>query len=890
MRSPMLWNGEARSRRRKKAVRALVVAATMTCVVAGLLAAPGLAQTPTPDQSPTAEPEPTVGTATPEPQPSPAGTSDLALAATGPSSAPSVGRDFDLTFTARNRGPDAAPETQLFLYFAEDLAYRAALSSDPSDQCVYDDGTSPSPGGEPEPGGTSYPYRAPGVTCALGTTASGAATTITLKLNRTNAREAFVSGSLSSPNEDLNYENNYRDVSIPADTSKPADVGVKLDSPASPKVNSDFDYVLTVTNEGPSRAESIRLTDSFAQGLEFKKASSNDPTDTCTFKDFSEEGPRPMGPDTEPAYYGYSELRCELGSLASGESAVVTVTATRTSPWELYQSAWVMTANYDANYENDYAYQTLAADPSVTSDMKVTQTGPSTTPLVGSNFDIVFEVTNTGPAQANDSSLSTYLPGGFELVSAVPSDPADECSTESSPPPTVQDGSAPPESPESAPIYYGYGGINCFFGSLAQGESARATITMKRTKARESWLTSWVSSSSFDPNFDNNFAETQLEADKSNPTDVVVTKTAPANPGVGSDFDYVVTVTNRGPSAANDAMVMDFLPDGVDFRSVSSGDPTDECVVNEFGYAEPQTAESPRPEPSSYPYYAYREIRCNLGTLAYEESATITIAVTRVSEWEMWNTAWAEISNYDENFENDYASAVIKGKAFPDECPTGGEPPPEPKPAEGGVDGCDSSTDACGTSDSDRIVVGDCPAVSGAGADSIEVAAASRTKDIEVRSGTGGDEVQVNLLTGTDRVREIVVRAGKGNDHIQVTGAPGVGNARIVIFGGEGKDTLDLDVPAEVRGLTVVFRGGPGADTTRSFSSLSAQGSAEPFGYRALGGRGADSLLGGGGSDVLLGLAGRDFIQGGAGDDRIVGGDGSDVCRDGPGQDEVSRC
>ncbi|HEX2241185.1 MAG TPA: hypothetical protein VHJ82_08620 [Actinomycetota bacterium] len=891
MRSEMLT--AVSSSRRKKRVRVLLAGSLMTTVVAALLAAPGRAQTPTPGATATAQPQPTTGTVTPEPQPTPGGSSDLALSATGPGTTPLAGGDFDVTFTARNRGPDAAGESSLFMYFGEGLAYRAAISNDPTDQCTYNDGSDPAPAGsgsvEPSGDGTSYPYRQPGVQCDLGTLASQEVATITLKLNRASAREQFVGGSLSSPNADPSYDNNYGDVFIEPDTSKPADIAVTMNSPKSPQVNSDFEYVLRVTNQGPSRADSVRLTDSFAQGLEFKSVSSSDPTDTCTFKDFSQEEPQPLEADS-PAYYGgYSEIRCELGSLAVNEAATITVKATRTSPWELYQNAWVTTANYDANYENDYAFSTIEADPSITSDMKVRQSGPSTTPLVGDSFDVIFEATNGGPAQANDATLSTYVPHDFELVSAVPADPNDECSNETSPPPTIQEGAPPSESPESQPVYFGYGGVNCLFGSLASGESARATVTLKRTNARESWLTSWISSSSFDPNFENNFSETQIAPDKSNPTDVAMTKTAPANPEVGADFDYVLTVTNRGPSAATDVLVTDFLPDGVDFRSVSSSDATDHCAMTESGYGEPQPADGRTSEPSTYPYRAYREIKCSLGNLASQETATITIAVTRVSEWEMWNTAWVSISNYDENYENDYASAVVKGKSFPDECPIAGEPAPKPKPADGDVEDCDSSTDACGTKEADHIVVGDCPVVSGPGADSIEVAAASRTKDVEVRSGTGADSVQVNLLTGTTEVRDIVVRAGKGNDYIRVSGAPGVGNARIVIFGGEGSDTLELDVPAAVNGLTVVFRGGPGPDRSSWFSSLSGSGTGD-FGYRGSGGRGADTLLGGGGADILLGRAGRDFIQGGAGNDTIVGGDDPDVCRDGPGIDSVRGC
>jgi len=42
--------------------------------------------------------------------------------------------------------------------------------------------------------------------------------------------------------------------------------------------------------------------------------------------------------------------------MASGESTVITLSVSRTSEYEIWNSAYVMSRSYDGNYDNDYAY------------------------------------------------------------------------------------------------------------------------------------------------------------------------------------------------------------------------------------------------------------------------------------------------------------------------------------------------------------------------------------------------------------------------------------------------------------------------------------------------------------------------------------------------------
>jgi extracellular elastinolytic metalloproteinase len=86
--------------------------------------------------------------------------------------------------------------------------------------------------------------------------------------------------------------------------------------------------------------------------------------------------------------------------------------------------------------------------------------------------------------------------------------------------------------------------------------------------------------------------------------DVSVTKTDSREPAVrGQDFDYVITVTNGGPDAAQGVTVTDTLPKGAGFSKAVTTKGT--CT------AKP----------------AKRLVTCSLGTLAAAEVATVTITV-----------------------------------------------------------------------------------------------------------------------------------------------------------------------------------------------------------------------------------------------------------------------
>ncbi|HVF52602.1 MAG TPA: hypothetical protein VNC78_03240 [Actinomycetota bacterium] len=1006
---------------------ALIAIAVLVALFATPIAS---AQTPVPGGT---------ATASPEPAPTSAGAADLAISMTAPSSTPLVGDSFQVTLGASNRGPDAAPDTTVGMFFGEGVEFISATSSDATDSCSF--GGSEYPPGSPSPAEGDAPSTMPvreggGVSCSLGTLASGAATNLTLSLRRTRAQELWLSSSIYSRAEDVVYDNNYRDVQIAADTSNPSDVAVTLTAPRKPEVGTTFDLAITVTNNGPASASGVVVNDYLPDGVDLRSVSSSDSSDACTQPSSSSPAPAgspefyaarevrcdlgtmapgsssrivisvertrayemynsayatttsydgegannsadariladdsnpadvsisvsaPRRPALEqefdytievanngpararnvvvtnqipdgvtyvsssmrgsngactlfesggpypasepeggsPAFYRYRQLDCAVGDLAPGAAATITMRVRRDSPWELWNYASVSAMSFDPNTENDYDYAQTAADPSVTSDLVLTAAGPSGAPLVGERFSYTFQVTNAGPAVAEDASMSSYLPDGVTFEGVSSSSPNADCSFNDyqGDPVATQDAPAPSgkESPESgggAAIYPDYSSniVNCTLGSLASGASLSITINVARSSAKEQWNSASVYSSNFDPDYDNNYAEVVTAPDTTDPADLSVTIDAPARPAMDETFAYRVRVQNNGPSTARSVVVSDFLPFEVEYVGASMSPPSGECVSGGYGYGytetkppppsdgggtepQPAPAESgstePQPAPaedSSRPYGG-GELRCDLGDVASGATATITIDVIRRSEYEIWNSAYATTSNYDPDVENDYASHLVEGKAYPYPC-----------------------SGTAGTRGDDVIVIDDCPVAAGAGDDSVEVAAGSKTGDTRVSAGDGSDDIVVNLNAAAITRRRIEIHGGRGADRISIAAAPGAGERTIVIFGDRGNDTIDVDVAAGTD-LRIVVRGGAGNDTARV---LTTRGSADGVpGVSFSGGEGSDVLLGGSGRDVMRGHRGRDRIDARAGNDLIDGGAGLDECRGGPGRDSITDC
>jgi uncharacterized repeat protein (TIGR01451 family) len=114
---------------------------------------------------------------------------------------------------------------------------------------------------------------------------------------------------------------------------QPADLSLsKAGSPSPVFAGASLTYSLTVTNNGPSAAGGVVLTDTLPAGVAFGSAAASQ--GNCS---------------------GTSTVVCSLGALANGASASVTIVVTPTSAGELVNNAVVASSDYDANPANNSA-------------------------------------------------------------------------------------------------------------------------------------------------------------------------------------------------------------------------------------------------------------------------------------------------------------------------------------------------------------------------------------------------------------------------------------------------------------------------------------------------------------------------------------------------------
>ena len=176
--------------------------------------------------------------------------------------------------------------------------------------------------------------------------------------------------------------------------------------------------------------------------------------------------------------------------------------------------------------------------------------------------------------------------------------------------------------------------VTCNFGDLPVfGGFGYAEFQV--TPAAEGTLqnTATVTSDTLDPNAGNNQA-TATTTVVAPTADLSVEKSAPSSAFVGEPFDYRISVSNNGPTAAPNTVVEDTLPRSVSF----SGFPNDDgrCSFDELAH----------------------KVSCDLGSLGSFNSDEVRIRVTPIEEGTAENTASVSSGAPDPNDSNNQDSAT----------------------------------------------------------------------------------------------------------------------------------------------------------------------------------------------------------------------------------------
>jgi uncharacterized repeat protein (TIGR01451 family) len=358
-------------------------------------------------------------------------------------------------------------------------------------------------------------------TCNLGTIAFPGTATVTyvVDLNSNLADGSLLANTatVTSTTGDPNPGNESTTITTPVTTS--ADLRLaKTASPTSPVAGETVTWTITVTNDGPSRARGVSVTDTLPVGATLVSATPS--AGTCT----------PAG----------AAIDCDLGELADGAAATVTVVAQigAAALGSLTNTAAVSATTPDPAAGNDTA--SSAATVVGRADLAITKQAVTSPIVPGLPATWTISVTNLGPSDAAGVTVTDPAPAGVTWQSASAS--AGPCTTGAS--------------------------VTCSVGTLAAGGSAKITVTgsVASTIADGSTLANTASATwtTTDP------TPGPTTATSTTPVDAQVTlsvvKTASPDPVLaGQPVTYTLTATNDGPSTATNVTFSDAAPTGVTF-------------------------------------------------------------------------------------------------------------------------------------------------------------------------------------------------------------------------------------------------------------------------------------------------------------------------------------
>ncbi len=377
------------------------------------------------------------------------------------------------------------------------------------------------------------------ITCSFGPLIPGGVATVTV----TGVIGDGFTGTLSnaatasSTTPDPVAGNNTGSASVLVNAS--ADVAItKTATQAVPGTNITF--TLSTTNNGPSTAQAVQVSDPLPAGFTFVSVSG---ATGCT----------------TPLVGTNGTITCPLGDIPNDGSThsiqiVALIPASFTG--SITNTATASSPTPDPLPGNNTASFAVSAAPSA--DLSIQKTA-TTNPLVaGGPVTYQITVTNTGPSAASQVSMTDNLPvaSGTAQLTAVSVTPPNGLGFTCSVNPSAG-------SPTSVACSQAPG------GSLASGATAVFTVTgllLPTLTVASMTNSATVTSTTLDPTTSNN--TDRATSDVVQQADLSVTKvpdvtTVPS----GGLVTYTLTVTNNGPSTAAQATFLDLLPAGESFVS-----------------------------------------------------------------------------------------------------------------------------------------------------------------------------------------------------------------------------------------------------------------------------------------------------------------------------------
>jgi uncharacterized repeat protein (TIGR01451 family) len=347
-----------------------------------------------------------------------------------------------------------------------------------------------------------------------------------------------------------------------------ANLNITKTGPSGVVAGQNVTYTIAVKNNGPSTATNVTVSDPAPANLTFVGNSG-----ACT-----------------------GTFPCSLGTLTNGATATILSTWS-TSPsfsGNVTNTATVSATETDPNTADNSA--SASTNVGAQADLGVTKNGPTST-NTGQTISYTVAVTNAGPSPAVGTVVSDPTPTGIAFIGNTGG-----CTTP----------------------------YPCNLGTLASGQTVTivSTYTVPGSYSGATISnTATASSTVNDPNPTNDSATATTNVAQQ--ADVSISKSGPAQAGLGQNVTYTLTVTNAGPASAAAVVVNDPAPPGTAFVSNSGG-----CT-------------------SSFP--------CNLGTMTPGQTVTINATYNIPANYAppaVTNTATVSSGASDPNSGNNSSTAT----------------------------------------------------------------------------------------------------------------------------------------------------------------------------------------------------------------------------------------
>jgi len=291
-------------------------------------------------------------------------------------------------------------------------------------------------------------------------------------------------------------------------------VAVSKSGPINVSPGASFAYAISVTNLGPSTATSLSVTDSLPASVTFVSASG--------------------GGAVNGTQVVWTNLSLVPGAATNFTLNVIAPNLTSS----LTNIASAGSSLPDPNLTNNTTPPVITFVGAL-ADLAVLKSGPATINAT-LDFDYTITVTNLGPTAAVSVTVTDNLPTSVTFVSA-----------------------------SAGGVFTAGQVIWTDLGSLAAGASTNLTLTVTAPANGASLTnTASVGSPTADPSLTNNLTPPVLTT-VTPVADLAVGKSGPATIFAGTNFDYVIAVTNFGPSSSGGLSVTDNLPSGLTFVSAT---------------------------------------------------------------------------------------------------------------------------------------------------------------------------------------------------------------------------------------------------------------------------------------------------------------------------------